>query len=604
MFVCRFLCPPPSALLAGPHWFSPLIAAGSTASSASTSTSSSSSPFALPPSPAQSTASAARAGPAVELTITHEAPPKQPSGPVWISPLGSEVSTADPDQVPIYGTVLGKQLIVSEGENVPTGAQAGKRQVRARARITAPAAGSADGVEIGTFDSKEIKVISKPQRKKAQGTSGAGAQAKGTDLLIYHGTLVSAFHRAKSQTHSTRYLLVSDSASHVKDSSGTGLVSAELWAQRKAASRRPAMFQAKVDAWDAFIIWQVDCRASPSSTSAPKTAPSSATVDPDWPQPPINALSYDVAQATPICFNQTVVLQCPRSGVISPVLVLRRMDQTTTALGGDPAQHADPQTSADACVPPGERAGDAIGQLSKVAFEIYSPTLIPYDATKAGLSGAFLGVVGDCVQTLCPTTARTLFPAGLDIPMAEPIPAESPAPPRPASASNGHVVHPAPIRPSASRRHSASTVASDDEQTNHGGKVVRRRTSASSLSNPTAGSNGKGKKRTNSTDGTSARPALSKPVKAASAGQSSARWSIEIPENAVWTMVGVESVRHTFFIPGGERDGEPGVLAGPVTPLVAVSRYLPPGTKVVNDPHARGYEATFVNGTQEQMITV
>ena len=278
------------------------------------------------------------------------------------------------------------------------------------------------------------------------------------------------------------------------------------------------------------------------------------------------------------------------------------MDQATTALGGDPALHADPQTSADACVPPGERAGEAIGQLQKVALEVYSPTLIPLDPTKAGLSGAFLATVGDCVQTLCPTTARTLFPVSSDpspevdttsAPMVEDVTPTTAAP-----------MHPIPIRPSASRRNSSSTViASDDDSTNHGGKVVKRRTSASSLSKPTSVANGK--KRTSSTDGSSGRPAVSEPDKPASLSSGgSARWSIQIPENAVWTLVGVESIRHTFFLPSGERDGDPGAITGPVTPLVAVSRYLPPGTKVVNDPHERGYEATFVNGTQEQMITV
>ena len=243
--------------------------------------------------------------------------------------------------------------------------------------------------------------------------------------------------------------------------------------------------------------------------------------------------------------------------------------------------------------------------VGQVAFELYSPTLVPFDPTKTGISGAFLSVVGDCVQTLCPTTARTLLPGSADVSSME-LTSVSDAPPAPAllQPDPSQAGSAGPIRPSASRRNSSSGQAvSDDVATNHGGKVVKRRTSASSLSKVPAGTTANGKKRTSSTDGTGTRPAVTK-NKVAAPSQSGARWSIEIPESAVWTIVGVESVRHTFFVPGGERVGEPGVLAGPVTPLVSVSRYLPPGTKVVNDPHERGYQARYVNGTQEQMISI
>jgi hypothetical protein len=155
----------------------------------------------------------------------------------------------------------------------------------------------------------------------------------------------------------------------------------------------------------AFIIWLVDCRTlRPPARDKAKGTSSFSLLDPDWPEPPINALPYDASRLTAICFSEfrsnrilfklfspsiarltssflsdhTVVLQCPKSGVVSPILIVRRIDQATTALGGEPSL-GETSIAADVCVPPGERAGDQISQLQKVSSRSFLPFSVAID---------------------------------------------------------------------------------------------------------------------------------------------------------------------------------------------------------------------------------
>jgi hypothetical protein len=61
----------------------------------------------------------------------------------------------------------------------------------------------------GKFQSKRIKVISKPSKKKNI-TNNKQIDIKNQDINIASGTEVALFSRVKSQTTNTRYLFVKD----------------------------------------------------------------------------------------------------------------------------------------------------------------------------------------------------------------------------------------------------------------------------------------------------------------------------------------------------------------------------------------------------------
>lgn len=224
----------------------------------------------------------------------------------------------------LSGNCVSKQLHISDTDD---------KRKKAQVQVDIM---SAQGVPLGVYYSKPIKVISKPSKKRQS--------LRNMDLCIHHGSTVALFNRMRSQTISTKYLGVS-SAMTQEQGPGT-------------------CFVTRSTSWDPFLIWIVDLSRPPGSPLPPslKHHPE----NPQYPPPPAVAIQAPY-QPMALHYNQPIVLQCVSTGLVSPIMVIRRVDKGSKVVGGNQVQ--------DLSFPTGgeygdEALGDPVSQLHKVSFQI------------------------------------------------------------------------------------------------------------------------------------------------------------------------------------------------------------------------------------------
>ena len=320
---------------------------------------------------------------------------------------------------------------------------------------------------------------------------------------------------------------------------------------------------------------------------------------PDYPSPPPNAITFtNNGSQIPVYYNQTVVLQCLTSGVVSPVLIIRKVDHATIVVGGGLQEGS--KGVPDSYCPPGEVCGDPVSQLHKIAFEVYDAAKsVAPPSGSPGTTGSFLSCMGEKVNTYRPVEGRSWTSPPNSSPGSHPpsLP-DSPliSTPSSATAINGATEYFARLPP--------SPTGADFPPSSDGGRVKRgKRNSVSSTTGPIT-KMPKGRRRQNSQSSVSSGRAGSN---SSDAGASSgAVWQVDIGETSVWTIVGTgaspacapggdadgvfffvcaDQVRYNFYVPpvlfdvpplsGGTAHSFP-IPSKPVTPIPGVVKYLMP----------------------------
>ncbi|KZV97769.1 LAG1-DNAbind-domain-containing protein [Exidia glandulosa HHB12029] len=548
----RFLCPPPTAVLIGNEWWSEISRRGSDQGKL------------LPP--------------RVVVSISGE--PTPPECTVdWISAAGKSFDPSDPpptDATTFIGRAVGKQLFISEVDEK-------KKKVEALVHVTAPAVDDGPERVIGIFKSRPIKVISKPSKKRQS--------AKNLELCINHGSTIALFHRLRAQTVSTKYLCVSGSGTAFKGSDGAPLL--DTTSHRTGSPS----FVAQTTSWDSFIMYIVDVNKPPAAADA--AAPPPPPPFPGYPSPPPNAIPFQAnGSQIPIYYNQTVVLQCLTSGVVSPVLIIRKVDHSTMVVGGGVQDTSKNVPDSYCCV--GEVCGDPVSQLHKVAFEVHDPAKGAPELGHPGMSSSFLACMGEKVNTHHPEEMRAW---------------NSPAHSSPASHSPSLPGSPIISTPTSATSASGEyfngtggmSPSDHDFPSSDGGRVRRKRNSTSREGRaPTA------------TKARRARQSSTGSNRGGSGGEgpqagmqaSGSLWSIDVGETSIWTIVGTDQVRYNFYIPPALF--EPGTPPQPyahaipskqVTPFPDVVKYLPPD-RAAEVPPCSSNRKVASAAMQNRMLTV
>ncbi|KAJ1869312.1 hypothetical protein LPJ71_012163, partial [Coemansia sp. S17] len=282
------------------------------------------------------------------------------------------------DGDPITGRYVAKQLFINDVDEK-------RKRVAVKVRLHDPSG----QVVLNEFESRPIKVISKPSKKRQS--------VKNIDLCIHHGSTISLFNRLRSQTVSTKYLGATRSMSVGGPRpfwfpAGGAEESAAADSLAEGSSAATTTFVARNSVWDPFIIWIVNTQLDQAEIEAfNDRIAENPTPIPGYPTPPTFALHPQCPpdldggctsasgssggdqshmdgdaigqpqprEPIPILYNQPIILQCVSTGMCSPVLTLRKVEKGSIAIGSFYGR----DQSRDVL-------GDPVSQLHKVAFEV------------------------------------------------------------------------------------------------------------------------------------------------------------------------------------------------------------------------------------------
>ncbi|WVN85034.1 uncharacterized protein L203_100175 [Cryptococcus depauperatus CBS 7841] len=558
----RFLCPHPQAMLIGHSWWSV-------------------NPDGCPTSPLQP--------PRVNISLSGESPVKD--APIsWTKLDGVNIDDKLNHQgikakdKPFFGSVAGKNLHISD--NDPK-----RKDVKALITIKAPLNKFArlnglgiakesvqdisDNDVIGVFESKDIKIISKPSKKRSTAKSG--------ELTISHGSTIALFNRIKSQTTSTRYLSVVQDFTRMSGSDGKPITGARPPQLPNQGVFRG--FKADGAMWESWIIYLVDPNLPSGFSGKPPPHP-------DWPSPPANIMSLNTVTPS-IRYNSTVVLQSLQTGVTSPVLIIRRIETDADAVGMNGHIAETPLS-----VPQGELAGDLVSQLQKVAFELYKPDVIEPFVKDNKMGSFWLSCSQDTVKERCvkdekrwstinvstsrpgsrcnslPNTPQQRF--GM-LPMT-PHTTNVKLPSTPSSPINQSAdyfgYHSG--RPSGYSNPLMSPVNGENPLPSTDGGPVRRQRTSSVGKGPLARPLHRKRMSADSTGSGPYEylPSLSTAISGTGFQQEQRMfWTLDVGDTCIWSIISVEQISYSFFMPPipSYNDVEP------VAPFPIVHRLLLPG---------------------------
>lgn len=557
----RFLCPPPLVILIGSSWWNACPAPAKPFSQAG--------PMDVDQTPT------VLSPPRVTINISGE-PGVQDGALEWASSSGRLIDVGNPSsEMAISGRCIGKQLYISDVDEK-------RRHVEALVSISVPGSSPMDRRLLGTFPSRPIKVISKPSKKRQS--------SRNTELCVNHGSVISLFHRLRSQTVSTRYLCVSGAPSWFKGSDSQPFLNMNPRDQK--GQEPPSCFVAKMSSWDPFVIYLVDPNQRADATpSEPLQPPVKG-----YPPPPPNALptvGLTSSQMT-IHYNQPIVLQCLNTAVVSPVMVVRKVEKGTTVLGG---ASAGPTESISR-----EAFGDPVSQLHKIALEVLEdpsasvprPMDESGESMSPGQSGPFLACLNESVGMHRPSEPRKwMGNSGYSVPSTPTTPVTSmnlaamdagepvsgsflPTSPTSAAAyaaaqtrfSLGASRAGSMMSPSTSSQDASGSM--EPPPSSDGGKVKRPRRVSSSVvvqkeRAAAAAAASKNRRRGQSlsvvgmqNQGLSDVEILRRTGSYTNSMTSDssvasiapgAMWSVEVADSDIWTVVGTDIARHSFYVP-------------------------------------------------------